>query len=102
MRLLFFKSARIPQALLLGLLLALLGCGGGGDSAGSTAPDVTTPAAGSIPNSGSFALLVKVELKTVVVKCQAAFKPNIHTHFNKRYNDASILTNRPLTLRTHA
>ena len=66
MRLLFFKSARIPQALLLGLLLALLGCGGGGDSAGSTAPDVTTPAAGSIPNSGSFALLVKVELKTVV------------------------------------
>ena len=76
MKLVFFKSASIPQTLALGLLLALQGCGGGGDSAGapggssggssggSTTPVVTTPAATAIPNGGSFAHVLKLEGST--------------------------------------
>ena len=64
----FTQSARICQMLALASLSVLVGCGGGGDSAGgsggSTAPVVTTPAAGSIPNSGRFALVLKVEGST--------------------------------------
>lgn len=61
-----FASTRLFELLALAASVALIGCGGGGDSSGGTAgtpvtPPATTPQATAIPATGTFALVFKAE-----------------------------------------